>query len=239
MRLYYIRHGQSTNNALYIATKTSDGRNEDPELSEIGVQQARLLVDFIRAKDAGAEALKEDWKRDIFGFTHLYTSLMVRAVQTGTILSDGLGIPLVAWPEIHETGGIYLDDPETGESHGLPGKTRTYFQRHYPHLVLPESLTDAGWWNRPQESPEEWQSRPKKVLQTLFERHGGRDDRVAIVSHGGFYTILMREILDLRGENVWLTMVNTAITRLDFAPDGSVAFYYHNRSDHLPDQLVT
>ena len=239
MRFYYIRHGQSINNALYDSTGKSDGRNEDPELTVVGHQQARLLARFIRAKDVEAADHNLALKRDYFGFTHLYTSLTMRSVQTGVAMAEALQIPLVGWPEIHETGGIYLEDPASGELKGLPGKTRSFFQENYPKLVLPESLTEEGWWNRPYESYEERQSRAKTVLQTLLARHGGTDDRVAIISHGGFYVQLMRQIFDMKGENIWFLLSNTGISRIDFETVGSADLIYHNRTDHLPDRLLT
>ncbi len=128
MRFYFIRHGQSVNNAIYEATGRSDGRSEDPQLTEIGQQQARLLADFLRAKDAQASGNAQALKRDYFGFTHLYTSLTLRAVQTGTAVSEALNIPLVAWPEIHETGGIYLEDPASGELGASPAKPGRFFK---------------------------------------------------------------------------------------------------------------
>ena len=239
MRFYFIRHGQSINNAIYDATGRSDGRSEDPPLTEIGQQQARLLADFIRSKDAQANGNAQALKRDYFGFTRLYTSLTLRSVQTGTAVSDALKIPLVAWPEIHETGGIYLEDPDSGELKGLPGNTRSFFQEHYPKLVLPESLTDEGWWNRPYETEEERQLRAKNVLQVLLERHAGTDDRVAIISHGGFYVQLIREIFAVKGEKIWFFLSNTGISRIDFDPDGVAVLIYHNRTDHLPERLLT
>ena len=36
MQFYFIRHGQSTNNALWETTRSNKGRSEDPELSELG-----------------------------------------------------------------------------------------------------------------------------------------------------------------------------------------------------------
>ena len=36
MRLYFIRHGQSENNALYTATGSDRERVDDPKLTEIG-----------------------------------------------------------------------------------------------------------------------------------------------------------------------------------------------------------
>ena len=239
MRFYFIRHGQSINNAIYDATGRSDGRNEDPELTEVGKQQAYRLGDFIRARDAEASGNEQSVKRDYFGLTCLYTSLTLRSVQTGTAVSEALQIPLIAWPEIFETGGIYLEDPASGELCGLPGKPRSFFQQHYQRLVLPDSLTEAGWWNRPYEAEEEWHPRAKKVLQTLLERHGSTDDRVAIISHGGFYMQLMRAIFEIKAENIWFSIFNTGISCFDFSLDGSVNLIYQNRTDHLSEGLIT
>jgi 2,3-bisphosphoglycerate-dependent phosphoglycerate mutase len=239
MRFFYIRHGQSINNAIFDATGLRHGRSADPGLTVVGKQQAHLLAAFVRAKDAEAGGNERAIKRDYFGFTHLYTSLTIRSVQTGTAISADLKIPLIAWPEIFETGGIYLEDPASGELHGLPGKTRSFFQRNYRRLILPESLTDEGWWNRPYETEEEWLPRAKKVLQTLLEQHGNTDDRVAIISHGGFYMQLMRAIFGIKGEKIGFSIFNTGVSCIDFSPDGSVELVYHNRTDHLPDRLLT
>jgi 2,3-bisphosphoglycerate-dependent phosphoglycerate mutase len=239
MRLYFIRHGQSSNNALWDATGASDGRSEDPDLTEIGKQQAAALAEFIRAKDAQADGKAPAAHRDTFGFTHLYSSLMVRAVRTATALSEAIRVPLVAWPEIHETGGIYLKDRQSGTYHGQPGKTRSFFQNNFPQLVLPEALNAGGWWNRPSETEAEWLPRAKGVLHSLVERHAGTDDRVAIISHGGFYQLLIREIFEMKGSKGGFFLFNTGITRLDFSPDGLADLIYHNRTDHLPGALIT
>ena len=117
MQLFFIRHGQSVNNKLWEATGSNAGRSEDPELTPAGREQAKLLASFIAAKDAGAreDGKNGEPKRDYFGFTHLYTSLMVRAVETASYIAGALEIPLYAWPEIHECGGIYHGDEEEDE----------------------------------------------------------------------------------------------------------------------------
>jgi len=241
MRFYFIRHGQSANNALWESTGSNDGRCEDPELTEIGHQQARLLGEFLARKDLEMRADGKDAgvQRDLFCLTHLYTSLMVRSVATATYVSNALSMPLVAWPEIHECGGIYLDSEDGEERIGLPGKTRSYFAVHYGDLQVPETVTEAGWWNRPFEERTDRPLRAQKVLETLLERHGETDDRVAIVSHGGFYMELMRVLFGITEKAGWFTMNNTGITRIDFRESGEVGLIYHNRTDHLPVHLVT
>jgi 2,3-bisphosphoglycerate-dependent phosphoglycerate mutase len=241
MRFIYIRHAQSANNALWDSTGANKGRIEDPDITETGRQQAHLLADFIQQKDE--EAVRQGnpavLKRDYFGITHLYSSLMIRSVHTGMVLAESLQLPLLGWVEVHETGGIFLEDEASGTLNGLPGKPRSYFLKNYKNLILPESVTEDGWWNRPFELEEERSLRAKKVYQMLLDRHGGTDDRVAIVSHGAFYLHLMREIFGIQGERIWLLMHNTAITRIDFGADGAPTLIYHNRTEHLPDHLLT
>lgn len=243
MRLYFIRHGQSENNALWEQFGSEKGRRIDPELTETGHEQAKLLAEFIAKKDAEARADGKNGepKRDSFGFTHLYTSLMVRAVATASHVARATELPLLAWPEIHETGGIFEEDEEEHNRIGRPGKTRSYFQEKYSHLVLPETVTDEGWWNRPFEEYEARPLRAQQVLATLLERHGGTDDRVAIVSHGGFYMELMRVIFNIEQDSSWFLMWNTAVSRIDFRNEAERGprLVYHNRTDHLPEWLIT
>jgi len=247
MQLYFIRHGQSENNALWMNTGSHIGRNEDPELTEVGRQQAEILAQFLCRADStlrpsftSTELSASDFQNVAgFGITHLYSSLMGRAVATGTIIARALDLPLVAWEDVHEWGGIYLHDEQTDERIGLPGRNRAYFEAHYPDLVLPDSLDEAGWWNRPFEEPELRLPRAKRVLHDLLERHGHTDDRVAVVSHGGFYNYLLVTILSLPGrEGYWFVMNNAAISRIDF-DDEDIRLMYLNRVDFLPRELIT
>ena len=240
MQLYFIRHGQSENNALWLNTGSHKWRNEDPGLTEVGQQQAEFLAQFLSQAAPGVAASGSDIQNVAgFGITHLYSSLMLRAVTTGTIIARSLDLPLVAWEDLHEWGGIYLRDEQTDEPIGLPGRNRAYFEQHFPDLVLPDSLGEAGWWNRPFEEPEQRLPRAKRFLRDLLERHGGADDRVAVVSHGGFYNYLLVTILNLPGrEGYWFVMNNTAISRIDFN-DEEIRLVYLNRVDFLPKELIT
>jgi 2,3-bisphosphoglycerate-dependent phosphoglycerate mutase len=165
---------------------------------------------------------------------------MVRAVATATTVARELDLPLVAWPEIHEVGGIHQRDPESGERMGLPGPNRAFFEAQFPDLHLPPSLGETGWWNsRPYEVHEEAAARARALLNQLLERHGDRTDRVAFVSHGGFYRHLMRAILGLSPDApVSFSLNNGAITRIDFW-DWGAQVVYANRLDYLPRNLVS
>jgi 2,3-bisphosphoglycerate-dependent phosphoglycerate mutase len=240
VQLYFIRHGQSENNLLWQRTGASVGRSEDPELTPTGQRQAEALAHYLHQTPPVVGVTRPDNQNvSGFGITHLYSSLMVRAVNTGTILSRALGLPLVAWEDTHERGGIYRRDEQTGERIGVAGNNRSYFEEHYPDLALPASLGDAGWWSRPYETAEQALCRAECFLRDLLERHGDTEDRVALVSHGGFYNSLIVSLLALPAQDgYWFSLNNAAITRMDFHPDG-VGLVYANRVDFLSRELIT
>jgi hypothetical protein len=59
-----------------------------------------------------------------FHITHVYCSLMERAVATGHRVAEALDLPLLGWIDIHETGGMFLYDEET-ETHTTAARTWT------------------------------------------------------------------------------------------------------------------
>jgi 2,3-bisphosphoglycerate-dependent phosphoglycerate mutase len=238
MQLYFIRHAQSANNKLYEETGKWDGRDTDPELTTLGHEQARRLAEHVAC--ANGETPRRDFmNRGKFGFTQLYSSLMVRALATASYLSAALSLPLVASEDWHEGGGIFVIDEETGERSGQPGKTRSELAARFPQAQLPETLGEDGWWNRPHESVELQARRARRVIYDLIERHGAADDRVAVVSHGGFYNFVLAELLGIQADNgFWFSINNTGITRFNFDSEGS-GLAYANRLEHLPTEFIT
>ena len=240
MDLYFIRHGQSTNNALWTENQSREGRSEDPELTTVGERQSALLACFL-SRDAPTEEVPAHDHKNMggFGITHLYCSPMIRAIDTAMYIAEALHLRPKAWRDVHEVGGIFLQDIETGEPVGLPGRTRACFRERYPELILSDELHRDGWWTRPFEAREERRGRAERVLERLMERHGGTDDRIALVSHAGFYNYLMGAILGLpEPDGYFFVMDNAAVTRLQFE-DGRMLVVYTNRTDFLPDELIT
>ncbi len=254
MQLYFIRHAQSYNNALYDSTGSDRGRRFDPELTEIGQQQAAILAQFLkrnhRPSHAAAEPQAVSFENKTssfgcdpqnqagFGLTHLYTSLMQRATATASAVAQALDLPLVAWVDLHEGGGLYLNNEVTGEPASLPGPGRSHFEAHYPSLQLPAWLDEQGWWRRPYETRPERALRARRVLDELLARHANTEDRVAFFSHGGFYNHFLTALLNLPSrDGLWFSLNNTAITRIDFADE--LRLVYLNRLDFIPSRLVT
>ncbi|HPH98338.1 MAG TPA: histidine phosphatase family protein [Anaerolineaceae bacterium] len=240
MQLYFIRHGQSANNLRYEQTLSSAGRVDDPELTETGHLQAQCLARLLSRPGVDRAINYDEHNIRGFGLTHIYCSLLVRAIDTASYVSKALQLPLVGLESIHEAGGVYLDDPETGEPHGKPGKSRAYLAERFPHLTLPDEMHNDGWWNcRPRETSPQAAERASRVLAWLLETHGGTDHRVALVSHAAFSYYFFCAVLKIPYENgPWIGLGNTCITRYDFLPE-EVRVVYVNRGDHLPPELVT
>ena len=235
MRLYFIRHAQSANNALYDSTASDLGRSDDPELTPAGERQAALLGQFIAANSDPLEP-------EGFNLTHLYASPMVRAVNTALQVGRAANLEVMVWDDWHEVGGIWNTN-DLGEREGRPGKDRAYFADRFPGVRLPDGWgANGGWWSRPHEPEEAYMPRARRAWAELLARHGGTDDRVAVVSHGYFFALLMAAVLELPDLGpYWFMMNNTGLTRFDVRESAfnTVRVAYMNRLSHLPDDLMT
>ncbi|MBI4785743.1 MAG: histidine phosphatase family protein [Chloroflexi bacterium] len=239
MQFYFIRHAQSMNNLLYDTGASRFERSHDPELSQPGREQAQVLARFLcRTGSPRLSNGRDDYNAAGFGITRLYTSLMVRAVATGTVVAQALNLPLVGWQDLHESGGLYLEDERTEERVGQCGPNRAFFERHYPRLVLPDSCDDVGWWNRPFEEHDQAMARARRFLTELLERHGRSDDRVAVISHGDFYNCVLRTLFQIEKAVGWFDLNNAGITRMDFEKE-KFRLVYANRVEFLSPELVT
>ncbi len=231
---------------MWLETNSHIGRHPDPLLSDTGRQQAKHLADFLQNTcEPEGEMWSPPHERKGFGITHLYSSLMLRAVETGLMVSKAVGVPLNGWIDIHETGGIVSGDGEEVPFEGQPGSTASFLQRHYPDLIFSGQFGEQGWWNRPREEDAEKRPRAHKAIETLLEKHGHSEDRVLMITHGSFYIHLMRELMEIHDSNVYFELSNTAITRWEIYPNAKEQdrwvrmLVYMNRVDHLPRELVT
>lgn len=246
MELYLIRHGQSYNNAVL---EYESQRVPDPELTEIGHQQAQCVAEFLATspnlEDIAlmANGRKESAPHPRHRITHLYASPMHRALQTAKPISAALGLKVEVWIDTHEVGGIWMR--KDGVVTGLGGLTRSQIQQHFPDYVLPETITELGWWN-PQDGEEDIMrcaSRAIRVAKALRHRATQEEtmnDAVALVTHGTFMDQFIKALTNnLPSENEFFWHYNTAITRFDIHRDGRVVARYINRVTHLPPHQIT
>ena len=240
MRLLFVRHGQSENNALWARTQSNIDRVSDPPLTPVGKLQIEATAQFLKTNlnsnsYENADPLLASENSEI----HIYCSLMERAIQSGLIIAKALSLPLFAHLDIHENGGLYLEDHLTSERLGEPGRGQDEFKNAYPELILPEEMPFSGWWNRPYEERETRRIRARKVIEDLKTRFGSSNSTVIIISHGGFYNYLLRALLALKDDTeAWFDFYNGALTVLEFTSE-----YLHiacsNRFDFIPENLVT
>ncbi len=250
MELYLIRHGQSYNNALLEQEPVA--RVHDPELTEVGKKQAQLLADYLMCS---MEKLDKEGELDLpkaSAYTEhypsrinkLYCSAMHRALQTAQPLAKALKMNAHVWIDIHEHGGVYLENEGAYTGHG--GLTRSQITEEFPDYMLPDLITEDGWWlpTSAYEDLASCQGRAIRVADTLrrwAKEPETADDCVALVSHGTFIDSLIKALTgSLPGSGFYFNHWNTAITRIDFFTTiREMRIRYVNRVDHLPAELMT
>lgn len=212
--------------------ETLHRRKVDPDLTPLGYQQREHLSRFIT--EQGAESDSE------FQITHLYTSAMYRSLLTSQPLGAALGLSPRVWPDLHEMGGMY--QRRNGLIIGCTGMTRSAILREFPGYVLPESVSEQGWYDAALglESESHMAYRAMSVAEALRQR-GSSDDVLALVSHADFLDCLLKALFaDSAGRDGGrrFYLYNTAITRVEFV-NTAPSLAYANRVDHLPAAMQT
>lgn len=218
MELYLIRHAQSTNQVL----DEPESKVFDPQLTDLGERQAILLAKYLsggreRTRVPGAD------------IDSLVCSPMWRALQTARPLGEALGLSPAVWVDIHE---------QVRAMETYAGSTRERIQTAFPDYVLPDEITEQGWWNRAGESRSETMERAIRVAEKLWES-AELDQRLAIVSHARFIDSLLKAFLNqLPGYDSWYHHFNTGISRLGLGGH-RLDVRYLNRVAHLSPVLVS
>lgn len=241
MEIYFIRHAQSENNYLWDTTGTGENRFEDPDITEIGMEQVEFLCKFLKEKNNHELYSPKDYhNRKGFNFSHIYSSPFLRAAKTAWGVAQSMDMPIEFWVDLHEGGGVWLAKAEEAEPEGLPGKPRYFFEKNFPGAILPDDLTAAGWWNKPFEKPEERGIRAERVIQKLMSNHS-QEDTIALFSHANFFNHFIAKITGRdRVDGVWFNMNNTGIARFDIELiDNRIDIVYVNKVDFLPAHLIT
>lgn len=173
--VYFVRHGET----VWNVTKQSQGM--DTPLNERGHYQAKVLAGRVKALKA----------------EKLYTSDMVRAIETGTYISDALGLKAEAsslfreWMTPASVRGKTFDTPE--------------YQKFFNELN--NNFDDPNWRYEDVENYADLNKRMIKVLELLKNEPS---DKVVVVTHGKFLRLFLGFVLhdgNLSAAN-WLSFVN-------------------------------
>jgi broad specificity phosphatase PhoE len=243
MYLYLLRHGQSLNNANF-----DQQRHHDPDLTELGERQAVAFADwFVQAQDTETmvHLQRQDPRRELrhpYTISELYCSPMRRAMQTARPLAKGLGLKPIVWPDIHETGGLFMHSPEG--TVGYPGMTRSAILAEFLDYQPQERISEDGWYTHPGEEPRDIAGqRVLGVADHLKQRaldSTSKETAIMLVAHGDFIAILIRLLMGTAFDYpsyIWIN--NCGLTRLDLWTNGTSVMRYVNRISHLDPADVT
>lgn len=226
MDLFFIRHGESFNNALTDVSQ----RVADPPLTERGRAQAACLGPFV----AASGHLDPQERDGGPPFDEILCSPMLRTLETARPMVDALGLQATVRVDVHEVGGVWVD----GQAH-CPGLSRAQIQKQLPGCVVPEEVTDSGWWTGGQESAAAGRGRAIAVATYLRQRAqqqhdaGKRAERIAVVCHGDFMSAIVKALGDhLPSWGLYYFHSNTGIDRFRLDAD-VLRIRYLNRIDHL------
>ena len=213
MQLYLIRHGQS-----YVNLKEWDQGNADEPLTELGLEQARLLQAWLPGHLPQIDAL--------------YASSMQRAQQTAEIVAEPYGLTPRMDDRLREMGNNRLDH-SAWPAEELPSEYMEYWG------ARPFAPTMVG--NEDVETVMHARTRVGLFVEEVVERHA--DEVVVAVCHGGVVECVFNHVFNVgpwgRCE-VWDH--NTALTHFEYvaAPGKRSVWrlHFHNRVEHLDPTIA-
>ena len=190
-QILLIRHGQS---APYVPGRPFplvDGHG-DPELSELGHFQARLVADRLVTEPLAA----------------IYVSTLTRTRQTAAPLAAATGLEPIVEPDLRE---VFL-----GEAEG--GQLREMFATDHPIARALRAHND--WGVIPgAESNAQLTERVVRAVEGMADRHRG--EMVAAFCHGGVIAAMLTHIAGA-GPGTFFGVRHTSINHLVVqAPFGS------------------
>lgn len=211
-RIVLVRHAESTNNDLYARTGGRVGREADPDLSDAGRVQARLV--------AGTLATEADLRN-----APVWASPSLRAVATAAeLVRVGTGEAIMLCPELIEGGGIY-DRHETpdGSTQRIPvaGRPIAELARAAGDVPVSYQAGVSASWDGGFEDHDDIPAR----ADALIRQHlvSGPESTVW-VTHEWFTQHLIRAALGLPQSNAavrrgWFRVPNASITELSLGSD--------------------
>jgi broad specificity phosphatase PhoE len=202
-KLFLVRHGQSAGNA-----EGRFGGHSPTPLSDLGFEQARLT----------AEALARE------KITAIYSSDLLRAVQTAEPLSKLVGIPIVTSEAFRERNVGVLEGLTFDESkQEYPNDYYALVNRNIHHVITKgESYTNLL-------------DRITVELRNLLRKHRG--ERIAVFTHTGALCFMTLHLLGAihRGtkQTPWIITSNCGINRFEIRGSRNIRVLALNDTRHL------
>ena len=192
MRLYFVRHGESEANLL----REFSNRGLKHGLTPKGRQQSEALAQALRGASVVA----------------IYSSPLLRAIETSRILSGALGVPYEV------TGALREYDVGILEGKSDPASWAVFFD-------VQRDWLEHGFWERRIEGGEsliDLRDRFVPFVEMLAQRYRDQNGAVVLVGHGGLYRcalpLVMRNVdLKFSAERA---IDNTGYVLAEWQPDG-------------------
>lgn len=156
MQLYFIRHGQSEANVQRVISN----HGWKHPLTELGRSQAQALAHRLQGED----------------ITQLFSSPVMRAVQTAEILGAALGLPFTIREGLRENDNGSLE----GRSDATAWDLYEHATTEWAHGFEMVRIADG-------ENLVELRARFGALVQGLVTAYAGTSQRIALVGHGGLY----------------------------------------------------
>ena len=202
-KLYLIRHGQSAGNA-----EGRFGGHSPTPLSALGFEQAKITAEALAREKINA----------------VYSSDLLRAVQTALPLAELLNLPIVQSPAFRERHVGVLEGMTFDESkQAFPQDYYALVNRSVHHVI-----TDG-------ESYRQLLRRATNALSEILHVHRG--EKVAVFSHTGaicFLTLYLLGAINRRTKTTpWLVTSNCGVNRFEVRGRHNVRVLAINDTRHL------
>jgi broad specificity phosphatase PhoE len=198
-RVYLVRHGETDWNAELRVM----GQLDIP-LNERGRAQARRAAELLAHEH----------------FDAIYSSDLVRAIETAQIIATPHKLDVLTLPELREA------------YYGLwEGLTRDEVLKKFPEEYAMRTIDPANFRPSGGESRKELYTRAARIFSELVARHP--DQQILIVSHGGTIRAILRYALGLGPGDGHFAVDNCGVSIIDKEDDGSYEIFTVNSVFHL------
>jgi probable phosphoglycerate mutase len=174
MKLFFARHGESLANVQHVISN----RGLKYPLTQKGREQASMLAQKLASRS----------------ITHIYSSPVLRAIETAVIAANHLGVEY----EITEA----LREYDMGIMEGR-GDREAWNQWQQ----LFDDWSRYQLWDQRVEDGETFHDVKKRFvpfIERLIEQHKNDDTNVLCIAHGGLYWMMLPQVL----ENVDVEFIN-------------------------------